>query len=92
MALIGDEIFLFPAYPTDDVTDPTGAGDSFAGGMVGYIASQNDVSPSTIKRGIAHGTVVGSFCVEGFSIQKLEKITKDDVEKRLDALRKMMEF
>ena len=92
MALIGDEIFLFPAYPTDDVTDPTGAGDSFAGGMVGYIASQNDVSPSTIKRGIAHGTVVGSFCVEGFSIQKLEKITKDDVEKRLDALRRMMEF
>ncbi len=92
MTLIGDEIFLFPAFPTDDVTDPTGAGDSFAGGMIGYIAGQNDISNDTIKNAVANGTVVGSFCVEGFSIRKLEKITHSDVAERLEKLRGMMKF
>ncbi len=91
-ALFGDQIFLLPAYPTEEVMDPTGAGDSFAGGMMGYIASRDDLSPATMRMGIVYGTLVASFDVEGFSIQKLEQITREDVDSRLEKFRQMTQF
>lgn len=72
--------------------DPTGAGDSFAGGMMGYIASKNDLSPKTLRMGIVYGTIVASFNVEGFSIRRLEEITREDVDARLEKFRQMTEF
>ena len=92
MAMIENETLVLPAFPTDDVCDPTGAGDSFAGGMMGFIARQNDVHPSVIREAVAYGTIVGSFCVEGFSIQKLEQLDEEVVSKRLQKLREMTQF
>src|SRR5208282_5860763 len=58
---IGDETFVLPAFPADRVVDPTGAGDSFAGGMMGYLSTQGNTSPATVKRSLAFGTVMASF-------------------------------
>jgi len=91
-ALFGEDIFIAPAYPTLDVMDPTGAGDSFAGGMMGYIASCGDLSPETLRMGIIYGTLVASFNVEGFSIHKLEQITREQVDNRLEEFREMTRF
>src|SRR5205085_8712738 len=63
--------FVLPAFPADTVVDPTGAGDSFAGGMMGYLATQGNFSPSTIKRALAFGTVVASYTIEDFSLAGL---------------------
>ena len=71
-----------PAYPVPEVVDPTGAGDSFAGGLMGYIARAGNVSIGTIKRGMVYGTVAASFTVQGFGTQALAKATRDDLEVR----------
>ena len=92
MALMDDKIFLLPAYPTCDVCDPTGAGDSFAGAMMGYIASKGEVSYNLLKTAVAYGTVVGGFCVEDFSIKKLEELTPQKVAERLIKLKEMTAF
>jgi sugar/nucleoside kinase (ribokinase family) len=92
ICIFGDEIFQLTAYPTDGVIDPTGAGDSFAGGMMGYLASQNDLSPQTFKQAVAYGTVVGSFCVEGFSVERLESISRTNLDSRFESLRAMSKF
>ncbi len=76
------ELFLLPAYPVEDVIDPTGAGDSFAGAMIGYIAKENEINFSILKKSIVWGTVVASFTIQDFSVNKLIKITKEDLEKR----------
>ncbi|HBT76606.1 MAG TPA: sugar kinase [Planctomycetaceae bacterium] len=92
MFLSGYDAFLFPAYPTEGVVDPTGAGDCFAGGMMGYLASVGRIEPETIKTAIAYGTLVASFCVEGFSLDRLSAITKADLDRRLGELRQMASF
>lgn len=85
-------IFVLPAYPTTDVADPTGAGDSFAGAMMGYIASQENTEFETICRAVAYGCIVASFCVEEFSVQKLENLTRNQVEARLEHFRRITHF
>ena len=78
-----EEVFFAPALPLEDVVDPTGAGDSFAGGLVGYLEKTNDVSFNNIKRAVIHGSVMASFCVEKFGTEQLEKITQEKINCRL---------
>jgi sugar/nucleoside kinase (ribokinase family) len=87
-----DFYFVLPGFPLEYVADPTGAGDSFAGGFVGYLAKSGDVSPSNLCRAVAYGTTVASFIVEGVSINRLAEITMDDVDKRLEQLGEMTSF
>ena len=86
------EIYLIPAFPTENLVEPTGAGDSFAGGMMGYISSQGKTDAETIKSAIAYGTVAASFQVEGFGAEKLEQITREDIDERLAQFRRMVNF
>ena len=86
------DIYLIPAFPTENLVEPTGAGDSFAGGMMGYIASQGKTDSETIQKAIAYGTIVASFQVEGFGAEKLEQITREDIDERLAKFRHMVSF
>lgn len=87
-----DDLFLMPPYPTEDVKDPTGAGDSFAGGTMGYIASQGRCDGPTLRAAMARGSVVASFVLESFSVDALASVTAADVERRLMELRAMARF
>lgn len=86
------ETYVLPAYPTPDVVDPTGAGDAFAGGMMGYLAEQGNFEPETLKRAMAYGTLTASFTVEGFSLEKLKAIHRADLDHRMDEYRRMLSF
>jgi sugar/nucleoside kinase (ribokinase family) len=79
-----DKVFFAPALPLEEVFDPTGAGDTFAGGFMGYIASTGDTSFENMKRAIIHGSAMASFCVEKFGTEKLLEITNEEVEKRIE--------
>jgi cytidine kinase len=84
--------FSLPSYPVDNVVDPTGAGDSFAGAFVGYLAKSGKVDADSLKKAIAYGNTVASFTVEDFSIDGLKKIGKKDIEIRVKEIRKMVTF
>ncbi len=86
------DMYLIPAVPTENLVEPTGAGDTFAGGMMGYIASQGKTDGETIKQAIAYGTIVASYQVEGFGAEKLEQITREDIDDRLAKFRRMVNF
>ena len=86
------ETYVLPAYPTEQVVDPTGAGDSFAGGMMGYLAEQDQFEPETLKTAMAYGILTASFNVEGFGLERMLDITRDDIEGRMDAYRTMLSF
>jgi sugar/nucleoside kinase (ribokinase family) len=86
------ETFVLPAYPTPDVVDPTGAGDSFAGGMMGYLAEKQKWDPATLKQAMAYGIVVASFNVEDFSLERLKRIDRPDLDRRLAEYRQMLSF
>jgi hypothetical protein len=86
------EKFVLPAYPATVVKDPTGAGDSFAGGFMGYLASQNKTDFTTLKKAVAYGTVVASFTISDFSLKGLTKTTRRDIDSRLNTLRKLVKF
>jgi sugar/nucleoside kinase (ribokinase family) len=86
------ETYVLPAYPTADVVDPTGAGDAFAGGMMGYLAAKGQFDPQSLKQAIAYGTVTASFTVEGFSLEGLLRITRDDLDARLEQYKRMVSF
>ncbi|MGL6225281.1 MAG: PfkB family carbohydrate kinase [Thermoguttaceae bacterium] len=86
------ETYVLPAFPTEQVVDPTGAGDTFAGGMLGYIASRGTVDSTTIKTGIAYGTIIGSCTVGGFGLENLQKLSREKLDQQLDLFRKMVEF
>jgi len=87
------DTFVLPAFPADKVIDPTGAGDSFAGGMMGYLATQGgSISPATIKRALAFGTVVASFVVADFSLAGLKSITRDQIDDRWFEFKQAMDF
>ena len=89
----GDGFFGLPGMPLEDVRDPTGAGDSFAGGFLGYLDSRgDDLSPACIRRAMAYGTVIASFNVEEFGTERVAALTRDDVEGRLAELRAMTHF
>lgn len=86
------ETYVMPAYPTEQVVDPTGAGDSFAGGIMGYLAEQDNLEPATLKKALAYGVLVASFTVEDFSLDRLRKITRSDIDLRLEQYQKMLSF
>ncbi len=86
------ETYVLPAYPTPHVLDPTGAGDSFGGGMMGYLAEQGNFEPKTLKKALAYGMLTASFTVEGFSLDGLKKVRREDIEQRMDEYRKMLAF
>ncbi|MFL6453343.1 MAG: PfkB family carbohydrate kinase [Nitrososphaeraceae archaeon] len=87
-----DTVFPAPAYPMEEIVDPTGAGDSFAGGFMGHIAKQNSLSVNTMKEAVIYGNVMGAFAVEGFGIKKLLEITKEDVQNRYETYRNIVNF
>jgi sugar/nucleoside kinase (ribokinase family) len=86
------ETYVLPAFPTEHVVDPTGAGDSFAGGMMGYLAEQDKLDPETLKTAMAYGILVASFNVEGFGLDRIERLTRRDIEARMTAYQKMLSF
>lgn len=91
--LVGkDEYFQLPAYPTDKVVDPTGAGDSFAGGLMGWLAREGRASSTALRAGMAAGVVLSSFQVEGFSLERTVRLTPSEIAGRLKALRSMTRF
>jgi sugar/nucleoside kinase (ribokinase family) len=85
-------IFSLPAYPTDRVIDPTGAGDTFAGGFMGYLAKVKRINEINVRRAIAYGTVAASFNVEGFGMNKTSRLTIKDLDHRLKLFRKCILF
>ena len=85
-------IFAAPAYPLENVFDPTGAGDTFAGGFLGYLASRDQVDDREMRRAIIYGSVLASFTVEKFSLDRLREITIDDVNARFGAFQQLMSF
>ena len=88
----GDSIFGAPAYPLEEVFDPTGAGDTFAGGLMGHLARADDVKDSTLRQAIIFGSVMASFNVEAFSLGKLSALTKTDIDTRFEQFRKLTQF
>jgi sugar/nucleoside kinase (ribokinase family) len=86
------EVFFAPALPLEEVFDPTGAGDSFAGGFIGYLAKTNDVSFENMKRAVINGSAMASFCVEKFGTQKLTEINQDDVDERINEFVNLVKF
>lgn len=85
--LFGEDVhFALPAYPVEEVVDPTGAGDSFAGGFMGYVASVDHTAAATLRRAMLYGTVTASFCVEGFSVEGVARRSRSDVEQRYNEL------
>jgi sugar/nucleoside kinase (ribokinase family) len=80
----GENVFFAPALPLEEVFDPTGAGDTFAGGFMGYLAATDDISFENMKRAIITGSALASFCVEKFGTQRLLEITKNDVAERIE--------
>lgn len=87
-----DHVFFAPALPLDDVFDPTGAGDSFAGGFIGHIARTKDISFENMKTAIIVGSALASFCVEKFGPQRLKEITKQDIDERLSQFVQLVNF
>ncbi len=84
--------FYVPAYPLDDVFDPTGAGDSFAGGFMAYLAHTGDLSSANLRRAMVYGSAMGSFAVERFSVARFEEITAADVRARVRAHKDLVHF
>ena len=87
-----EEVFFAPALPLEEVFDPTGAGDSFAGGFIGYLAKTNDISFENMKRAVVYGSAMASFCVEKFGTQKLKEITQEDVNERTNEFVNLVKF
>ena len=85
-------IFLLPAYPTEVVIDPTGAGDAFAGGLMGYLAQVQTVDLTSLQNAMAYGTVMASFTIGDFSIYGIRSATQEKIEQRFDMLRKVTQF
>jgi len=86
------ERFILPAFPAVEVKDPTGAGDSFAGGLMGYLAQVGKTDSESLKTAIAYGTVAASFTIADFSLQGLTSIDKTEIDSRFEALRKLTHF
>ena len=84
-------VFFAPGYPLEEVKDPTGAGDSFAGGLLGYMARVGDAEPKTVRRAIYFASAMGSFCVEGIGPQRLLDVTPKDLDARLAAFSALVE-
>ena len=92
LLFMDDYIFPAAAYPMEEIVDPTGAGDAFAGGFIGYLAQQDNLKIRTFKEAVVHGNVMGAFAVEDFGVKRLLAITKEDIQKRFEIYRKIVEF
>lgn len=88
----GNNVFFAPALPLEDVYDPTGAGDSFAGGFIGHLAKTKDLSFENMKTAIIVGSVMASFCVEKFGTERLKEVTKKDIGTRLNEFVQLVNF
>jgi sugar/nucleoside kinase (ribokinase family) len=86
---IGRHPFRAPTLPIEEVKDPTGAGDSFAGGFMGYVASQPELNREVLKRALFYGGVMGSFAVERFGTERLQSLTRDEIEARFQVFREL---
>jgi len=86
---IGHHPFRAPALPLDEVKDPTGAGDSFAGGFMGYLAAQGNISREGLKRALFYGGVMGSFAVERFGTERLQSLTREEIDARFQVFREL---
>lgn len=84
--------FICPAYPLHSVSDPTGAGDSFVGGMIGYLATAKGTVDANIRRAMIYGSVTASFCCEGFGLQRTTRIKRADIDKRVKELEQLTRF
>jgi len=87
-----EQIFFAPALPLEEVFDPTGAGDTFAGGFAGYLAKTGDISFENMKSAIIYGSNLASFCVEKFGTERMQSLTGDQMNKRLDQFKKLTQF
>ena len=87
-----NSIFTVPAYPLDEVHDPTGAGDTFAGGFMGHLARSGDLSDANLRRGAVYGTVMGSFAVEEFGVGRLLRLTPAEIESRYREIKQLTHF
>jgi sugar/nucleoside kinase (ribokinase family) len=92
MLFTGDTIFSAPAYPMEMIFDPTGAGDSFAGGFIGYLHKTRDLEPESIKRAVIYGSTMASFCVEKFSTKGLEDLSYLRIQDRFREFKKLSDF
>jgi sugar/nucleoside kinase (ribokinase family) len=86
------ELFVAPAYPLMKVVDPTGAGDTFLGGLIGYLASVNGDIKANLRKAVVYGSVVASFCCEGFGVSRLSKVSREEIEQRFQEYRKITGF
>jgi sugar/nucleoside kinase (ribokinase family) len=86
---IGRHPFRAPALPIEEVKDPTGAGDSFAGGFMGYIASQGEINREVLKRALFYGGVMGSFAVESFGTHRLRTLNREEIDARFQVFREL---
>ncbi len=86
---VGARTFRAPALPLEEVVDPTGAGDSFAGGFFGYLASQPEITPATFRHAMFYGSVMGSFAVERFGTERLQQLTREEIDQRFHQFREL---
>ena len=90
--MLSRQRFILPAYPSTGVKDPTGAGDSFAGALMGYLASIDNTDTASLKNAIAYGTVTASMTIEGFSLSGITAVGREDIEKRFEEMRQLTQF
>ena len=86
------ELYLVPSYPTSKVVDPTGAGDSFAGAMMGVLAEAQDLTPASIKKALLYATVVASLNIEGFSLERFRNVRREEIEERVAKFRESLVY
>ena len=92
MMFTGEGTFAAPAFPLENVFDPTGAGDTFAGGFLGYLASTSEQGDAALRRAIVMGSALASFCCEAFSLDRLLTLTRPEIEKRYRQFQDLTRF
>lgn len=92
LAFTPDDVFFAPAYPLEAVFDPTGAGDTFAGGLLGYLAGRNSIGPEDLRQATVVGCVMASFCVEKFSLDALRDLTPEQIQSRFEKFQRLVSF
>lgn len=92
LAFARDLLFAVPGLPMENVVDPTGAGDAFAGGFLGYLAASGDLSTEGLRRATIYGSALGSFCCEAYSVDRLVDLSRDEIEERFETFRELTRF
>ncbi|HKU44616.1 MAG TPA: PfkB family carbohydrate kinase [Polyangiales bacterium] len=92
LLLQGEDVFSLPALPLPDVVDPTGAGDTFAGALIGFVARSGDISSTNLRRAVVYGSVLASFCVQGISTARIASATAAEVTQRYEQFRRLTTF